>query len=442
MIAYHFPPDAAVGALRPQKFVKYLPEFGWKPYVLTIKERFIEYRDDSRLNDVQGVEVIRTDFWRTPLQVYLDIRDRLRGGWTTEHATVTNSGPAVLGGRESLKSRLKRYVAACNWFPDDKLYWSIPAIWAGYRVIRREKISTIYATAPPHTVCLIGWALSLLSGARLIIDFRDPWRLFSGSMQNAKRCRLYDNLEKFCEKQVIRTAITVICTTERCAAALRDAYPEEAPAKFVTIPNGYDAADFAEKAGEATPNDTFIISYLGTFYLDRTPDTFLAALGRLIVDGEIPRNRVEVRFVGNVASACGASLSILLDKHGVSDCVKVMGQVPYREAMRCMQESDLLLLFAPNQPLQIPGKAFEYFGSRRPVLAFTEEGATADLVLDLNAGLVVCQDDMNGIVAALRKMYRSGDQSWYSAGDVAALARKQLTSRLADVLSSCSAHQT
>ena len=45
IIAYHFPPDAAVGALRPQKFVKYLPEFGWKPYVLTIREQFIERRD-------------------------------------------------------------------------------------------------------------------------------------------------------------------------------------------------------------------------------------------------------------------------------------------------------------------------------------------------------------------------------------------------------------
>lgn len=29
LIGYHFPPDAAVGGLRAQKFAKYLPFYGW-----------------------------------------------------------------------------------------------------------------------------------------------------------------------------------------------------------------------------------------------------------------------------------------------------------------------------------------------------------------------------------------------------------------------------
>jgi hypothetical protein len=31
MAVCHFPPDAAIGAAKPAKFGKYLPEFGWEP---------------------------------------------------------------------------------------------------------------------------------------------------------------------------------------------------------------------------------------------------------------------------------------------------------------------------------------------------------------------------------------------------------------------------
>ena len=36
MLAYHFPPSAAAGVFRTLRFVKYLPEFGWQPLVITI----------------------------------------------------------------------------------------------------------------------------------------------------------------------------------------------------------------------------------------------------------------------------------------------------------------------------------------------------------------------------------------------------------------------
>ncbi len=53
IIAYHFPPDAAVGALRPLKFAKYLPQFGWEPWVLTVRPEYYESLDRSRLDEVR-----------------------------------------------------------------------------------------------------------------------------------------------------------------------------------------------------------------------------------------------------------------------------------------------------------------------------------------------------------------------------------------------------
>ena len=51
IIAYHFPPDAAVGGTRPAKFAKYLARDGWQPYILTVRERYFAETDWSRLDE-------------------------------------------------------------------------------------------------------------------------------------------------------------------------------------------------------------------------------------------------------------------------------------------------------------------------------------------------------------------------------------------------------
>lgn len=439
IVAYHFPPDAAVGALRPQKFVKYLPEFGWQPYVLTIREKYLGRSDQVRLEDVTGVEIHRTAFWRTPLQVYLDVRDRFIGKKTATIAgisTIEASKVSVSSG-ETLRARFKRYLASFNWFPDDKLYWAIPAVFAGYRLIRREKIPAIYATCPPHTVALIGFLLSLLTGATLVIDFRDPWVLFRSGCHEATRCQLYDYLEERMERSVVRRAQAVVCTSERMTAAMREKYPAEPADKFVTILNGYDAGDMDSEAVVHRDDGTYLITYLGTFYLDRNPESFLRALRRAINEGIMPAKGIEVRFIGAVNAACGKPLEAMLMEYDLAEIVTVVPPIPHREAIRQMHEADLLLLLAPNQEYQIPGKALEYIGTQRPILALTGEGATADLIRTVNAGLVVGQDDADGIYRALVSMYQQhqgNEQPWYGTCDMAQYERKQLTRNLANIL--------
>lgn len=437
MIAYHFPPDSAVGALRPQKFAKYLPEFGWQPHVLTIKEKYIEKRDEGRLQDVYGTSITRTSFWRTPLQTLLDIRDKIR----KSDVEITKDNSFIPGvsnttnNSESFGSGIKRFIASLNWFPDDKLYWSLSAVIAGYRLVRREKIRFIYATSPPHSVAIIGLLLSKLTGAQLVIDFRDPWVTPEQTMPAAKRCKLSDFLGVLFERNVINHAHSVITTTDRLCKALRDHYQNNAPTKFVTIPNGYDAGDF-EVTDAPDVGTKFIISYLGTFYLERNPENFLKALRRAILDGSIPAERVEVRFIGQVTEACNKPIHEILAAHEVSPFVKILGKVPYREALRQMQSADLLLLLAPNQGYQVPAKTFEYIGARKPILAITEDGATADLIKAAHAGLVAHQDDVDGIYEALKKMYEAhcNSRCWYQGADVTVFERKSLTRQLAELL--------
>ncbi len=46
------------------KFVKYLPSFGWHPYVYTPENPSVELRDETLLKDVPDeAEVIRLPIW-------------------------------------------------------------------------------------------------------------------------------------------------------------------------------------------------------------------------------------------------------------------------------------------------------------------------------------------------------------------------------------------
>ncbi len=64
IIAYYWPPSGGSGVQRWLKFVKYLPQFGWEPYVFTPENPSFAIRDESLLKDVPAeAEVIRFPIW-------------------------------------------------------------------------------------------------------------------------------------------------------------------------------------------------------------------------------------------------------------------------------------------------------------------------------------------------------------------------------------------
>ncbi len=61
MIAYDYPPLGDGGVFRTLKFTKYLPKFGFQPYVLTVKNPMHIIRDPTLLREIPPeVKVFRT----------------------------------------------------------------------------------------------------------------------------------------------------------------------------------------------------------------------------------------------------------------------------------------------------------------------------------------------------------------------------------------------
>ena len=63
ILTYYFPPSGGSGVQRWLKFVKYLPQLGFEPIVLTVDEKYASYPqiDESLCADIpENVRVIRS----------------------------------------------------------------------------------------------------------------------------------------------------------------------------------------------------------------------------------------------------------------------------------------------------------------------------------------------------------------------------------------------
>jgi len=434
IVAYHFPPDASVGALRPAKFAKYLPEFGWAPIVLTVKEHLYPATDPSRSKDAASIrDICRTRVLPQASALYVQMKAWL-GRRRARNGAATSSRPRPHPA--SRRSGLRRFVLSLEWLPDEKQMWIPMAIWHGLRLVRRHAIDATFTSGPPMSCHVVGLALKLLTGLPWIADFRDPWLAHrEGTL--VPSTTFSKTVEAWLENATLKTADKVVVTTERLQTNLRERCPAAA-GKIEVIPNGYDPSDFILPPSVENPSREarrFTLTHAGTIYYHRSPDAFLRSLSDLVCRGQLPRDRVRVRFLGEspgVRERCA--------ELGLGDIVTAEGTVSYERCIEALYGSDVLVLFAQGQPLQVPGKFYDYVAVGKPILVIADDGATTDIAKRLNRATVVVPDDASRLEAHLADMFRRfergtlGHEHHSSAGIQRALTRLEQTRTLAALL--------
>jgi glycosyltransferase involved in cell wall biosynthesis len=133
--------------------------------------------------------------------------------------------------------------------------------------------------------------------------------------------------------------------------------------------------------------------YTGSFYRFRRPDALLAAIA------QVPGVRL------NIASVVIPEwLRATLEEN--PDQVRVLGYLPHLRVRRLQQAADVLVNIANDDPCQMPGKVFEYFGAGRPILhvcKHADRDLSASLVNDRRRGWVSA-DDAASIAELLRRL--------------------------------------
>jgi glycosyltransferase involved in cell wall biosynthesis len=405
IVSYHFPPDAEIGGLRATKFAKYLPSCGFEPIVLTVKPRYYPRIDKSRERDTAHLRVVhRTTMLPHSSKIYLALKRRVRRA--PRHPEAAGTSTPEPEAKPTSISFARRAVFALESLPDDKQVWIPAAIARGLQITRRERIDWVLTTGPPMSAHLVGLALKRLTGVRWVADFRDPW---INDYHRSLKINAVLRAHRWLEKSVLLAADRVVATTQRVAEQFAAIHPEIA-AKSEMIPNGYDPDDFPGPEGSVERDPAvFTLTHAGTISSWRTAESLLEAVARLVDAGDLPRERIRIRFIGR-----SAATSSQAERLGLGDIVETTGFLDYDQSIQQLYASDLLLIFAQRQPLSVPGKLFDYLGTEKPILVLTGDGATADFTRDLKSTTVVDPDQPGHLDTKLRELWAR-----FEAGDLA-----------------------
>lgn len=331
LAAYFFPPVGGAGVQRPLKLAKSLLQFGWLPTVLTVRDSTYPLVDASLLAEVPPeVTVLRAP---APLE------------------RIFADGAAPRGLRFLLNS------------PDRHWTWSAAALVLAARQVRAGRVDAVLTTSSPPSCHFIGYRLKCRYGLPWVADFRDPWTM---NPFYRPLSPLHRRIDGYWERRFLARADRVTITTYDS----EHHFPPGAKLPpVITLPNGYDEADFVGMGVQPPAGPPSQIGYVGGLYDDSVTKAFLDGLQAFIAELALPPGAVQLVMAGYFRDGHN-----LFERRGLQPYTRLCGYLSHRESIAVMAASHILALLTRHGPANpaydspIPGKAFEYLRTGRPIL--------------------------------------------------------------------------
>jgi len=389
VITYYWPPSGGAGVQRALKFVKYLPEFGIEPVVLTVDENkaFYPFTDHSLLKDISpGLKVFKTQ-----KEEMLRKFSRLFPKIEVPHSGFANHN------KKTFLSKIMRFVRGNMLIPDARVGWVNVAYKAAEKILQEEDIDTYFITSPPHSSQLIGLKLKKrFPDKKWIADFRDPWTdiYFYKDMLHTPIAK---KIDAGYERRVLESADKVLVVNNGVKKTFSERLGNQKD-KIHLIPNGFDTVDF--DIPSTPPSHEFLITYAGTLADIYNPEVVFQVL-RSLVNKYVDICPIRLLFVGKIAD----DIKKMPQKYGVGEQVSYIDYVPHAEIVQYLRNTTCLLLVIPQAGDEvgiIPGKIFEYLATRKPVWAIGPNGGDVQDILESSqAGKVFEREKVAEMIAYL-----------------------------------------
>lgn len=374
VVSPFFPPFSKAGATkRIENFVRYLPEYQWRPLVMAM------YWGE-------------TDIARDDRAGMFYTRNIAYASWKAYQSADLEKGTAwkslILRKIIDFLRRVKKYIL----IPDEFVLWSLWAIPKAREIMEKEKPSVILVTAPPYSSLLTGVILKKLLKIPLVCDLRDDW------VENPlieKDNRVLRLIERKMERWVANNSDRIIVMTSASMKHWLARYPG-LDDKFLLIPNGYNEEEFGCAAEHYF--DNFAMVHVGSLELNRSPELIYKALSML------GNARGKIHFY-----QYGLALRVFHEmavRYNVENDVHFEGIVESSEAISCIKGASLLVLLpTTNAPTAIPGKAYEYLRTGNPILLISEENATTAFMKEFPQVYHVTPEDHTKCLEVILKIY-------------------------------------
>jgi glycosyltransferase involved in cell wall biosynthesis len=384
-LAYYFPPMGLSGVQRVAKFVKFLPQTGWQPYVITT-ESVAYYAHDHSL--LQEVEASNAAIFRV----------------AGNEVNAKLAGKGTISMPKEWKRKLLSKGSNLFFIPDNKTSWAKSALAEARALCKRVHIDVIFVSGPPFSPMLAASTLSKETGIPLVVDYRDLWvgnqfHWYPTPWHLHKHVRL--------EHSVLRQASRIIVTNRRMKEKMIHRHPLLSFDDVTIIPHGYDPDDIEAVADLKADPSTFSLTYNGIFYDIVTPVPFFKAVAKAqktILEQTGSPMKLQLNVVGLLRDEYRKKAK----KLGLEPYLTNHGYLPHQQSMAvCAQSTALWMMVGntKNADTISSGKLYEYMGLRKPLLVSVPEGALRKAAVAYGAAWVTDPDDVEAIAHALCAMY-------------------------------------
>jgi glycosyltransferase involved in cell wall biosynthesis len=357
LVAHYFPPDGGPGAQRPASFARHLPALGCEVTVVTraqdhARNAVYDPHDASLLAWIEGAPGVRVE------------RAAVPAGGQPADWTAALSAKAV--------------DVAEAWRPD-----------------------VVLATLSPFDLADAAFAVRASTGARAVIDLRDPWAL-DGWFVSRHWLEHRRALERM--NVALASADGVIANVPGARAAFERAVPRMGRVPYAVVTNGWEESDFPAPT-DVPKGDVWRLRVAGNFLstdfqrfppakrawrllrvagerIDgrgRSPYFLLGALQSLRADAHPAGRDTVVEIAGNVDPLTQR----VIEDSGFADRVRTPGFMPHDRCTEFAATADALVLAMHGLPAgararMVPGKFYEYLATGRPILGLAPEGDARD----------------------------------------------------------------
>lgn len=365
-VAYHYPPIlGSSGVHRTLAFTRYLSQRGWNVSVLTTRlKAYIQWDASQQELIPEQINVVRAFAWDTARHL-------------------------------SFKGKYLDWMA----IPDRWQSWIPFAIWSGWRAIRKQKCQVIVSTYPIASAHIIAYFLHRITGLPWVADLRDPM-----AQENYPKDQRVKRVFHWIESKIVKHCASIIVTAPGAIALYKNRFPHLPDSIWQILPNGYDGElldAFLTEPVKSEAKEKIRILHSGVVYpSERDPSHLFQALQALKKAEPDIYAKLDICFR---ATGSDDYFTTLINEYALADVVHLAPRLPFKEAIKDMQQADVLLLLqASNCNYQIPAKAYEYIRVGKPILALTDpEGDTGAVMASSKVAVISNLDDAKSIQAAI-----------------------------------------
>ncbi len=321
-LSYYFPPRNRISSYRVGGFCQHLIKFDWEPTVICEDWPVgaPDY-DESLLDGIENLDVHR----------------------------ITSYGP------KGIFRFLVRNVYP--WIMPEKTpynWWRL-ARKKALELCSKEQIDAIVASHDPLATLQIALELSSKFKIPWIADLRDSWNV--QTLSSPRKQRIIAHYEKeFCNR-----ANAVVTVSDEIAQVMKKKISKD----IRVVSNGFDKIEKTPFMN-IKPN-IFTILYAGSYAKNqKDPRLFFRALNHCVSEGKIPRDNIELCFLGpSIESFYPDHLKEL-----GSVVVRFKKRIIRKKALAYMENSSLLWVIShPHEKGVLTGKIFDYLAAGRPIIA-------------------------------------------------------------------------